>query len=426
MRLELLTLGGGREVGRAAIAVKRDVDEQYLLFDYGVSFDIDDKPLLPLTIAPKKVKAILVTHSHLDHVGAAPLFYVSSKVPIFMSRFTAITARLMIEDFLKLSGYYLPFEYEELNNMMKAVSTFNLGERIDLDSVSVDTINAGHIPGSTMYRVEFKDGLRLLYTGDINLIDTRTVKGIELNGIDADVVIMESTYGSYDHPPREKVENMFVETVRSVIDDGGSVLVPAFSLGRSQEILALLAERIPDANVYYDGMARDILELMLLYKEFVNRHDLLEKAGRVFVAVKDSGMRKKIVKEKGNIIVAPAGMLKGGPALYYIKRMQDNPKNAVILVSYQAPSSPGRKLLTEGVIEEGGPRVKAKVFWFDFSSHAGASDLFRFVKSLKSVRRVVLIHGSDDSVYSLGYRIREELGIDFIAPSNGESIALDL
>jgi putative mRNA 3-end processing factor len=416
-------LGAGREVGRAGIFLTLENDEKGVLLDYGIAFDDQDRPVFPLHVSPSKLKAILITHSHLDHIGATPLFYVSAKPLVIATKLTLVTGKLMIEDMIRLSGYYLPYEYPELVSMLENSKDVGIGETVEVENLQIEVLNAGHIPGSCMYRVHLKSKT-VLYSGDMNTIDTRLVRGADVAGVEAEVLIMESTYGLFNHPPRSRVEEKFVETLRMVLEDGGSVLIPSFSLARAQEILALLAEKMPYANVYYDGMARDIMTIYLEYSEYINRVDLLKKAYTLFDAVKDSQMRKKICNEPGNIVVAPAGMLKGGPAAYYIKRLGFNPKNAIVLVSFQSPSTPGRKLLTDGVLEEGGGFVKAKVFWFDFSSHAGADDLVKVVKSIKNLEKLVLIHGSEDSVYTIGYRVKEELGIDFVAPANGDSIAI--
>lgn len=420
--LTIRVLGSGREVGRTAILVGYG-DERGLLVDFGVAFDAEDKPVLPLTVPPTTISAVLVTHAHLDHVGAAPFLYVSSRPPLFTCDITAELGKLLIEDMLKLSGYYLPFEYPEVMTMYESTKTFKIGERLELGGVVIETFNAGHIPGSTMYRITVGER-SVLVTGDVNTIETRLVKGADLSKLSADIVVMESTYGMYDHPERGHVEDLFIEAVKSVIEDGGVVLVPSFSLARAQEVLSLLAERLPHASVYYDGMAKEILKIFLGYREYINRYDLLAKSASLFTPVRDSRMRREACKSPGSVIVAPAGMLKGGPAQYYVKRLMDNPKNAIMLVSYQAPTTPGQRLLREGVIEEGGPRVKAKVFWFDFSSHAGASGLLELVKSVKGVEKVVLVHGSEEAAYTLGYRIREELGVDFEVPKNGDVVGV--
>lgn len=423
MSIELTVLGAGREVGRAAILLTTADGRTSILLDYGVSFDEFDRPLIPLTVPPSKITATLITHAHLDHIGATPLLYTSARPKVLMSRLTLEVGELMIKDMLRLSGYYLPFEYPELTAMLENAKTVSLGENFWIDSVYVDTLNSGHIPGAFMYRLV--SGERsIIYTGDVNTVDTRLSRGLSVDGVEANILIMESTYGMYDHPDRRRVEDLFIETVKEVVESGGIVLIPAFSLARSQEILSLLVERMPYSNVYYDGMAKDILSIFLKYRESINRYDLLEKVKSVFTPVKNGEMRKKICREPGSIVVAPAGMLKGGPVQYYIKRLWNDVKNAIILVSYQAPTTPGRRLLTEGSLENGGPRVRARVYWFDFSSHAGATDLFNLVRSVKNLEKVVLIHGSEDSIHALGYRIREELGIEFVAPKNGEKLAL--
>ncbi|MCS7111152.1 MAG: MBL fold metallo-hydrolase [Ignisphaera sp.] len=423
MGIELTVLGAGREVGRAAVLLSGADGRTNIMLDYGVSFDEDDKPLLPLTVPPSKITAILITHAHLDHIGAAPFLYTSARPMAAMSRLTLEIGRLMIEDMLRLSGYYLPFEYPELITMLENTKTVGLGESFWINNIYVDVLNSGHIPGAFMYRLV--SGERsVAYTGDVNTIDTRLSRRLSTDGVEANILIMESTYGMYDHPSRQRVEDLFIETVRSVVEDGGIALVPAFSLARSQEILALLVERLPHSNVYYDGMAKEILDLFLKHREFISRYDLLEKVKNTFTPVRSSEMRKRICREPGSIVVTPAGMLKGGPVQYYIKRLWNDEKNTIILVSYQAPTTPGRRLLMLGSLEDGGPRVRAKIYWFDFSSHAGATDLFNLVKSVKNLEKVVLVHGGEDSIYTLGYRIREELGVDFIAPKNGEKLSL--
>ncbi|MEM1541243.1 MAG: MBL fold metallo-hydrolase [Ignisphaera sp.] len=421
--MKITVLGAGREVGRTAILLSEANGSSSLLLDYGISFDEYDKPVFPLSVAPSQLKAVLVTHAHLDHIGAAPLLYVSAKPLLIATNLTLVAGKLMIEDMLRLSGYYLPFEYPELATMLENSKAAGINETVELNGVSIELLNAGHIPGSAMFRIHTKNRT-IIYTGDINTIDTKLVKGVDPTNMNADVIIMESTYGMFNHPPRNRVEEKFVETIKSVLDEGGSVLIPSFSLGRAQEILAVLADRMPYTNVYYDGMAREILSLYLEQEEYINRIDLLRKAYTLFESVRSSQMRKKICSEPGNIIVAPAGMLKGGPAVYYIKRLGFNSRNAVILVSFQATTTPGRKLLVDGSLEENGQPVNAKVFWFDFSSHAGSEELMNIIKSVKNIEKVVLVHGSEDAIYTIGYRIREELGIEFYAPKNGETIEI--
>jgi len=420
--LKIHVLGGGKEVGRAAILLEyRDTK---ILLDYGVSFDEKDLPVLPLSVKPTLLDAVIVTHAHLDHVGAAPMLYVSASPAFISTHLTVMLSRIMIEDLIKLSGYYLPFEYPELISLLRAAKGVEYEEEIRIKNAAVTLYDAGHIPGSASVNIDFGD-LRVFYTGDTNVVETKMSKNkfVDKN-LKSDILIIESTYGDSEHPPRHITEDLFIKVVREVIDEGGNVLIPAFALARAQEILALLAERLDYADVYYDGLARTVLELYLSNKHYINRSDLLEKASRIFAAVTDSSMRRKIARGHSNIIVAPAGMLKGGPALYYLKKMIDHRKNAIILVSYQAPTSTGWRLLTEGLIEDG-VSVKSRIYWFDFSSHAGSSDLKRIVRSLKDLEEVIIIHGSEESASKLAGDLREELGVNVHVPRTGETIELN-
>ncbi|MEM3980019.1 MAG: MBL fold metallo-hydrolase [Ignisphaera sp.] len=421
--MDITVLGAGREVGRSAVLLTWENGESGVLLDYGIAFDDQDKPVFPLHIAPTRLKAILITHAHLDHIGATPFLYISARPLTIATKLTLVTGKLMIEDMIRLSGYYLPYEYPELVTMLDNSKAIDIGEIAEINGIQVEALNAGHIPGSSMFRV-FVKNKTVLYTGDVNTIDTRLVKGVTLSGVEANVMVMECTYGLFNHPPRGRVEEKFVEILKTVLEEGGNVLIPSFSLGRAQEILALLAEKMPYASVYYDGMARDIMTVYLEYDKYINKVNLLKKAYTIFSAVKDSQMRKKICSEPGNIIVAPAGMLKGGPAAYYVKRLGFNPRNAIVLVSFQSPTTPGRSLLVNGTLAEGEQMIKAKVFWFDFSSHAGSDDLLNIVKSVKGLEKLFFNDAATTEIYTLGYKVKEELGIDFYAPINGEKISL--
>jgi len=423
-RLEVKVLGGGREVGRAAVAVGRP--GSYVLLDYGVNFNERDEPQLPMHIRPTDVEALILTHAHLDHIGAAPLLFTTSRLPAVMTPVTAELSEVMIKDFLKLSGYYLPFEEVDLSVMLDNTIYTDYGRKLYFNSYVVELINAGHIPGSSMVLVDTGDA-RVLYTGDVNTVDTRLVKGADLSGVKADVLVIEGTYGNSIHPPRGETEKEFVERVEEVIRSGGNVLIPAFSLGRSQEILALLYEKLPEADVYYDGMIRVISSIIVSHPEHLNRYGLVAKALSEFKAVRNSGERRRIVKREGQVIVSSAGMLKGGPAQYYIKKLANNPKNAIYLVSYQAPGTPGRTMLETGTLTQGGELIKARVMWFDFSSHAGMDGLLKLARQVTGLKKIVLIHSGEDVGMEFRKRLAELVGNENVFfPLNGETISIEV
>ncbi|MCX8209297.1 MAG: MBL fold metallo-hydrolase, partial [Sulfolobales archaeon] len=367
-------LGGGLEVGRAAVSVA--CEGRVVLMDYGVSFTEDDRPKLPEHVRPSEIHAVAVTHAHLDHVGAVPYLYTTSSYPmLLMNRLTKAVSEVLIKDFIKISGYYLPFDESDWFRAVESVHYVEMGERVEVGGIVFESFNSGHIPGSQTYVADF-DSIRIAYTGDVNTVDTRLVRGFSTSSARADVLVIEGTYADVDHPDRDSVEKEFVDSVEEVVSGGGSVLVPSFSLGRAQEILALLYEKFSGGSVYYDGMIRVVNGILASYPEYINKYETFLKATREFEEVRSAGQRRRLVKEGGNVIVASAGMLKGGPSAYYLKKMYDDPRNAVFLVSYQAPQTPGRKLLENGVVDDLGP-VRARVEWFDFSSHAGFSGLLK-------------------------------------------------
>ncbi len=202
----------------------------------------------PMHVPPKDLKGIILTHAHLDHSGLTPLFYIQGRIPIYGVEPTFQLTDLLIKDFIHLSGYFLPYEFIDLQTMLS--HTVNVGHRqqFTIGDSQATLLNAGHIPGSSQVLLE-NHGKRLLYTGDFNDSNTRLLNGADQDYNNLDALIIESTYANEDHQNRAKVEEELVRRVTDVVRDGGVVLVPAFGVGRSQEIISILAStslRVPD------------------------------------------------------------------------------------------------------------------------------------------------------------------------------------
>jgi len=414
--IRLSFLGGTREVGRNAILVESAGAR--LLLDYGVM--LDEEPSFPAHVRATDIDGIVVTHAHLDHSGAVPIFYLTERKPIFITPITAELVRVLIKDFIKLSGYYLPFEYLELETMMRCRRDIHYGMRIRVKDVVFTPINAGHIPGSFMVDIEAK-GKRILYTADINTIDTRLVRGARIPRRRYDVVIIESTYATQEHPDRKDLEEEFIKEVRAVIDEGGRVLIPAFAVGRSQEMLSILHAYGFRRNVYIDGMARAVNEIFLNYPDYLKAPRAFMKALSTARVVRGWRDRREALR-RPSIIVAPSGMLQGGTAIYYMENLALDERSGVFLVSFQIPGTGGAKLLETGrfTIGDREEEVKARVRRFDFSSHAGMTQLHDFLKRLRGEPKIYVIHGEEENCKALVDWTVEELGLEAQAPQQGD------
>lgn len=414
-------LGSGREVGRAAVAVEKD--GRILLMDYGTNFDEEDRPVFPAHVRPRDLDALVITHSHLDHVGAAPSLYISMSPKVYATPVTFDVSRLLLYDMIKLNGPHLPYDEASVEDMLKAGESVGYYKEVEAGQFTFQFIYNGHIPGSAAVLVE-ADGHKILYTSDMNTVTTKLMEPARFSGVEADTVIVESTYGSSNHPPREETEKLFYESVEEVVRKGGTVLVPSFSVSRGQEIMSILAERDFSYPVWVDGMIRQVTELYLAHGEYVRDLKLLSKAASMFKMVRGWQDRRKAYKKPG-VIIASAGMLKGGPSLYYLKKMAGNEKNAVFMVSYQADGTPGRQILETGTYGEEELPVRARVQWFDFSSHTDQQGILKALSSISGLERVILVHGDPENQEALKEKIESTLDVEVLTPENNEVIELD-
>jgi putative mRNA 3-end processing factor len=414
--MKLQFLGGAREVGRSALLLKGGRTQ--VLLDYGVL--IGREPGFPSYIPPRDVHAIILTHAHLDHSGAVPVFHVTTEIPVYGTRITQQLSKILITDFIHLSRYHLPYEFLDLQTMMSCFVNLEYRQPTSIQGFEVELLNSGHIPGSSQVVVEWR-GKRILYTSDFNPSDTQLLQGADQEYRDIDAMIMESTYADEEHQKRENEEHRFIAKVNQTVEGGGTVLIPSFSVGRTQEILCLLAANKFQHSIVVDGMAIVANEIMAQNLKSVRDTTLFNKALSMTTAIRGWKDRRSATKRPG-VIVSPAGMLTGGNAVFYMNTIAKKAKNGVFLVSYQVPDSPGRRLLESRkfIINGKTRKVNADIAHFDFTSHAGKTELLETVKRVNCTGPIFIVHGADGNCRHLALAIREAFGFEAIAPNTGQ------
>jgi len=409
-------MGGTHKVGGNAVQVASD--EANLLLEYGVK--PGTPPEFPGHIRARDVDAIVVGHAHLDHSGGVPLFYLSEKKPYFATRTTSELMKILIKDMIKLNSYYLPFEYLELENMQKYRNDIVYGQKVKVKDIEFSLLDAGHIPGSAMVDIDV-GGKKILYTSDFNTIQTRICRGAKVPRRKYDAVIIESTYAMHEHPERKQLEEEFVKEIKSTVNDGGKVLIPAFAVGRSHEMISILHAQKFKGNILLDGMARAVNQVMLDISDSVKTPQTYAQAMAGVHIIRGWRDRRQAVR-KADAIVAPSGMLQGGTVMFYMEKLALNTNNSVYIVSFQVPGTNGSKLLETGMfpIKDRETRVNAKVKHFDFSSHSGRTPLQQVLKGLKGKPDVYVIHGEEESCDFLAEWVRDELDLNGVAPNQEE------
>lgn len=200
--MKITILGSGKEVGRSGFMVTSD--NTNILLDYGVL--LKREPFFPIHVRPKDISTVVLTHAHLDHSGYIPsLFLSNSDISVLGTNPTFDLTNLLIEDMIKISGFYLPFEYADLNNMMKHSRTLQYKERHPINNMQISLYESGHIIGGSSIIVE-SEGKRIFYTGDINTRGSKLLRSADLDLPEIDILIIESTYSQTEQTPREESE----------------------------------------------------------------------------------------------------------------------------------------------------------------------------------------------------------------------------
>ena len=453
MKVEYIPLGGAGEVG-ASCGILR-IGDRRLLIDAGMRPSAragqDRLPALDrLTVEPPE--AILVTHAHIDHTGALPL--ASERfptAPIYCTETTLLLTRLLLADSVRVmeaehlaqEGETPLYTAEVVERTLARVRPVEWAQPIaplDDPAITVRYLHAGHIAGAAMLLIDTPAG-RVLHMGDYSVTAQRTLHGLDVPGLpQADAVITEGTYGDAIHANRKEQERALVATVARVVGRGGRALLPAFAVGRAQEVaLILRAARstgeLPPVPIHLDGMVRGVCDLYQAQVHDLNprlqnyvrnaRRPLFADPSLAVYAV-TAGRRRQLLNDPGAaIVISSSGMMTGGPAPLYARAFAADEKSAIVFSGYQDDESPGAALLrarqgTTVTLGKEELTLSCAVERYSLSAHADASQIEVAVTRAQP-RVTVLVHGEPDTLRALAKRVARHH--PYVA-ANGEVITL--
>ena len=405
--------------------------------DAGIRMGLGKNSKWPDFGALAKPDALLLTHAHSDHTGALPVLAKRTRLPekVYCTPATKGITWVLLDDAVRREERESPELPEYIfNDVREALSRMELVQWMTpvqiCDGVTATWIRAGHILGAAMIYIQGKRE-SILMTGDVSLADQLTIPGMVIpEWWRPDVVVMESTYGNRRHKDRAQQEAALVRDVVKVIEEGRKVLIPAFAVARSQEVILILKDAMEwkQIPVYVDGMVNKVNDVYSrLVDDLSPSLQCRAKDGEdifysAFVKKVDpKAHRDHILSGPPCCIVSSSGMLNGGMSNYYAKRLAGDPKNLIAITGYQAKETPGRKLQDERILnlDEQEVSVKCKVEQYSLSAHADQKELTELVEKL-SPHTCFLVHGDDSARERLAESVRERSpAVDVQLPENG-------
>lgn len=411
-------LGGGEEVGNVG-CVLEDSTGTRLQIDYG--FVPTNPPNFPEESPP--VKDVILTHSHIDHIGLVPWLVSSHDSNLHCTKMTADLLEMIWRDTYKVSsieGQPLPWDKRDLEDALNNIVIHPYNSIFEIGKWKLKFLLSGHIPGAAMIEINTPEK-NILWSGDFDTQDSGCVSGAK--PIDSDILFLESTYGGKDQPNRKAEIKRFIDKVVEIVERGGTCLVPSFANGRGQDILTYLWDSKLDLDVHFDGMGKKILNYYLDNSDCIKDVEKLRKIKRWARLVSSKSDRKKALD--ADVIVTTSGMLDGGPAHWYLNRLRNDQRNAILLTGYQAENSGGRRLIDDSRMEIFGKLVdiNLEVDQFSFSTHADHSRLIQFSKEVNP-EEIILFHGNQDELQTKLKIDLEKLGANVHQPKNKQSYLL--
>jgi uncharacterized protein len=428
-QIQISFLGGASSIGASCTLVQ--VAGVSFVVDCGVRYS-GSSPLPDLSmLTEQRVDAVLMTHAHMDHSGGLPVLAEACPgAPVFATPPTMDLIGILLRDALRLMNApdresEVPlYTQHQVDALLARVAPVKHHQPIQVGEVEIRWLPASHILGASMILLNSPAGA-ILFTGDYSITAQQTVPALARPDFQADLVISEATYGERLHEDRDVAEERLLGQVAEVIDRGGRVLIPAFAVGRAQEVLLILKRALrngtlPDTPVFVDGMVRAVCDIYRSHEPFVSRgllHEIRRTPHAFYTdAIQPVSRREdraRVLDTSPSIIVASSGMLAGGPSQGYCLELVKNPNDAVLLTGYQDEESPGRALLdlarTDGPKElRLGPAtvpVACLFGTYGLSAHADRMQMVSWIEAT-APRTVVLVHGDETAKQALSRSLR--------------------
>ena len=405
----------------------------------------------PFAYQPVSVDALFISHPHLDHVGRIPkLVRDGFRGPIYSTPPTRELAEAMLMDSLgvltkesKHEGKAPFYEEKDVVACMALWKTLEYHETLNLGPIGIKAFDAGHVLGSAMWEFNY-NGKKLVVTSDLGNTPTPLLRDTEVV-TDADWLIIESVYGDRNHESHDDRRRALENVIEDTFKKKGTLLIPAFSLERTQEILyeierMMEQSRIPLVPVYLDSpLAIKVTDIYKKYDKYFNKdvryimntgNEIFNFPQMHFTASTDES-RKIDESRLPKIIIAGSGMSNGGRIIHHEKRFLPDPHTTLLLVGYQSPGTLGRRL------QDGAKRVhiageevavRASVMTIGgYSAHKDSQGLMDFVAtSADTLKHVYVVLGEPRSSLFLVQRIRDYLGINASAPRQGDIVEIEV